>query len=197
MTDPSGTPLTSKETALPIRQDITMQSLIDIEIAIDDDGLGSGSNVELLIERAVSAALRAGIEGDIPATEIFVRIVGAAESQALNHQYRGKDKATNVLSFPGVEPEEMDMFLRLARGDGPPLMLGDIVIAAPVVIEEAVIQGKAIEDHLAHLIVHGVLHLLGHDHIEDEQADMMEDLERTILTKLDVGDPYMDMPSHD
>lgn len=106
--------------------------------------------------------------------EITVRIVGADESQALNRDYRSKDKPTNVLSFPMGEPG----------------YLGDIVICAPVVAAEAVEQGKAARAHWAHMVVHGVLHLLGHDHIDDGEAATMEALERKLLATLGFPDPY-------
>ena len=106
--------------------------------------------------------------------EITLRIVDAAESQALNRDFRGKDKPTNVLSFPMGEPD----------------YLGDIVICAPVVAAEAVEQGKTARAHWAHMVVHGVLHLLGHDHIKDDEAEKMEALERKLLARLGFPDPY-------
>lgn len=106
--------------------------------------------------------------------EITLRLVDAAESQTLNRDFRGKDKPTNVLSFPMGEPD----------------YLGDIVICAPVVAAEAVEQGKPARAHWAHMVVHGVLHLLGHDHIADDEAEKMEALERKLLSRLGFPDPY-------
>jgi probable rRNA maturation factor len=106
--------------------------------------------------------------------ELTVRIVGSAESRALNRRYRGKDKPTNVLSFPYD-----------ARG-----ALGDLVICAPVVNREAREQGKPAAAHWAHMVVHGILHLLGHDHIRDREAKVMESRERAILARLSYPDPY-------
>lgn len=116
-------------------------------------------------------------------SEVAIQIVDAAEGQAMNLQYRGKDYATNVLSFPADVPEGLPEDFDFPQ-------LGDLVICAPVVAREAAEQGKALNDHYAHLTVHGVLHLLGFDHIEDEEAEEMEALERVILASLDIADPY-------
>ena len=111
--------------------------------------------------------------------ELAIRVVGSAEGRRLNRGYRGKDKATNVLSFvPGPVP---------ARIEKP---LGDLVICAPVVAREAKEQGKSLRAHWAHMVVHGVLHLAGHDHEQDVEAQAMESLERRILDRLGFPDPY-------
>ena len=109
----------------------------------------------------------------------------AEESQALNREYRGKDKPTNVLSFPSELPEEVLDSL-------PREPLGDIIICVPVVFAEAAEQGKAARDHWAHLTVHGVLHLLGFDHIEDDEAEEMEGLEIRVLAGLGIANPYLE-----
>lgn len=111
--------------------------------------------------------------------EISLRIVDEHESQALNSQYRGKDKPTNVLSFPADLPEDL----------GLPL-LGDLVICAQVVAREAEQQHKGLSAHWAHMVVHGTLHLLGFDHIEDDEAEIMESCETRILAGLGFNDPY-------
>lgn len=127
--------------------------------------------------RWVAAALAgAGHRG--PA-ELSIRIVGAREGRSLNRRYRGRDYATNVLSFPAELPS----------GVAAPL-LGDIVISAPVVEREAREQAKPLRDHYAHLAVHGVLHLLGHDHQRERDATRMEALEARILASLDIANPY-------
>ena len=128
------------------------------------------------VARWIRAALAA------PA-QLAVRIVDEDEGRALNRDYRGKDYATNVLSFPAEVPEG------LPKGVKFPL-LGDLVICAPVVAREADEQGKALNAHYAHLTVHGVLHLLGWDHEDDKEADAMEQLEREILAELGIADPY-------
>ncbi len=116
--------------------------------------------------------------------DLSVRMVDLAESQQLNADYRGKDKPTNVLSFPSDVPEHMAAMI----GYRP---LGDLVICWPVVQAEAAEQQKAVLDHLCHLTVHGVLHLLGYDHeTSDADAEEMETLEVEILEKLAVGNPY-------
>ncbi|MDG0968876.1 MAG: rRNA maturation RNase YbeY [Porticoccaceae bacterium] len=116
--------------------------------------------------------------------ELSIRIVNKSESAALNHQYRGKQGATNVLSFPfdAVIPVPL-----------PIPILGDVVICAPVVSKEASQQGKIPQAHWAHMVIHGVLHLLGYDHVEDEQAQIMEQLETDILLSLGYPAPYTEI----
>lgn len=111
--------------------------------------------------------------------ELSLRIVGTREGRAMNHRYRDRDYATNVLSFPAELP----------RGIQAPL-LGDMVICAPVVAREAREQGKSVRDHYAHLTIHGVLHLLGFDHQDDNDAAKMEALETHALAGLGIPDPY-------
>ncbi|MGJ8669887.1 MAG: rRNA maturation RNase YbeY [Oceanococcus sp.] len=116
--------------------------------------------------------------------ELLVRIVDAAESQALNLQYRDKDKPTNVLSFPAQElPVDIPELVASQA-------LGDLVICAEVVQCEAAEQGKNVEAHWAHLLIHGCLHLQGHDHQNDSEAEQMENLERRLLAQLNFSDPY-------
>ena len=109
-------------------------------------------------------------------TEVTIRIVDEDEGRALNSQFRGKDYATNVLTFPLTEE---------------PHLMGDIVLCAPIVAAEAKAQNKTLEAHFAHLTVHGVLHLHGYDHQIDEQAGLMESIEVQILTKLGYANPYL------
>lgn len=117
--------------------------------------------------------------------ELAIRIVGEAESRSLNHEYRDKDKPTNVLSFAAELPESVIAEL-------PSLPLGDLVICAPVVAREAREQGKPQAAHWAHMTVHGVLHLLGHDHVDPADAALMEPLEVAILATLGWPNPYDD-----
>jgi len=114
--------------------------------------------------------------------EVSVYIVDEAESQKLNLQYRAKDKPTNVLSFPADIHEAV----------GVPL-LGDLVICAPVVEREAVEQGKSLDAHWAHILIHGTLHLLGYDHVEDDEADAMEALETYLITQMNFPAPYQEI----
>ncbi len=144
----------------------------------------------LLRERAVvldDASLSTAVQSGEP-LELAIRVVGDDESRALNNDYRGKDKPTNVLSFPAELPEMV-----LAELDERPL--GDLVICAPVVAREADEQGKPLAAHWAHMTVHGMLHLLGHDHIEATDAAVMEPLEIAILARLGWDDPYDDEPA--
>ena len=119
----------------------------------------------------------AAAEGRILRADVAIRVVGEKEGRALNHRYRGKDYATNVLSFPTELPEGVNLPL-----------LGDLVICAPVVAKEAQAQGKAPNAHYAHLTVHGVL--LGLDHDDEREAEAMERIEREILADLGLPDPY-------
>ncbi|WP_075180678.1 rRNA maturation RNase YbeY [Pantoea sp. 1.19] len=113
-------------------------------------------------------------------SEVTVRLVDEAESRMLNHTYRGKDKPTNVLSFPFEAPPGIELPL-----------LGDLIICRQVVEQEADEQHKAREAHWAHMVIHGCLHLLGYDHIEDEEAEEMESLETEIMLALGYPDPYI------
>ena len=127
----------------------------------------------------------AALAGRIREADLAIRIVDSEEGRALNRHYRGKDYATNVLSFPAELPEG------LPKGVKFPL-LGDLVICAPVVAREADEQGKPRNAHYAHLTIHGCLHLLGMDHLDPREAEAMEQLERDILAGLGVPDPYQD-----
>lgn len=115
-------------------------------------------------------------------SELTIRLVDETEGRELNHTWRHKDYATNVLSFPADVPDDML--------DIP--LLGDLVICAPVIAREAQEQGKVPDAHWAHMVIHGCLHLLGYDHIDDEEAEEMEALERTLLGELGFPDPYAD-----
>ena len=145
---------------------------IDIESNSQSQQLPAMTDIELWI----SAALHAQ---NLSEAVVSVYIVDDAESQALNLQYRNKDKPTNVLSFPADLPEEVDIPL-----------LGDLVVCAPVIEREATEQGKTLAAHWAHMLVHGSLHLLGFDHTDDDEADEMEALETSILIQLGFPAPY-------
>jgi probable rRNA maturation factor len=119
-------------------------------------------------------------EDDREPYEVAVRVVDGDEMQSLNRQYRRQDKPTNVLSFPAFQAEEVGV-----------TPLGDIVICAPVVLREAQEQGKTAEAHWAHMMVHGLLHLLGYDHEQEHEADEMEGLEVEILARLGYPNPYV------
>ena len=155
---------------------VTLDVLLDPDVALDD------VPDERVLQTAATRACRHADERD--AVEIALRIVGPDESQALNRQWREKDAPTNVLAFPGVKPEGMTLPPDESRH------LGDLVICADIIAAEALAQGKSPAHHWQHMIVHGVLHLLGHDHVDSAQALAMESLEREILATLDVPDPY-------
>ncbi len=127
----------------------------------------------------------AALDGRIREADLAIRIVDAKEGRALNRHYRGKDSATNVLSFPA----DIADGVKLPKGVKMPL-LGDLVLCAPVIAREAREQGKPLAAHYAHLTVHGALHLLGWDHGDEREADCMEQLERGILAGLGIEDPY-------
>jgi probable rRNA maturation factor len=159
---------------------VTPIPVVDLHTELPADGLPSAQAVRLWAETA--ARMAGGARG-----EIAIRIVDEQESQDLNRDYRGKDKPTNVLSFPFEMPDDLPEALHAELGDG---IIGDIAICAPVVAREAVEQGKPAEAHWAHMVVHGVLHLLGHDHVDDAGAEIMEALEIRVLDHLGFANPY-------
>ncbi len=115
-----------------------------------------------------------------------IRVVDEEEAQRFNRGYRGRDYATNVLSFPAELPEGLPGDIRQG-------VLGDLLICAPVVVREAQEQNRPVTDHWAHLTIHGILHLLGYDHEQPEDAVVMESLETEILAGLGIRDPYLDI----
>ena len=138
-----------------------------------------------IAKRSVEAALAATGGESLPPVEVSVLLADDARVRELNRVWRGVDKPTNVLSFPAREPGEPWP----AEG---PAHLGDVAVALETVLREAAAEDKAPGDHLAHLVVHGTLHLLGHDHDADAEADAMEALEIRVLAGLGVADPYRD-----
>ncbi len=130
-------------------------------------------------EQQIQGWVDAALQNHPSDTEIVVRIVDEQESAELNQQYRHKSGPTNILSFPVDLPEGIELDL-----------LGDLVICAPVLEKEAIEQQKVLADHWAHIIIHGVLHLLGYDHIEDDEAELMESKEISILNTLKIANPY-------
>jgi probable rRNA maturation factor len=155
--------------------------LISVEVSVHCDAwLSNCPQGKALIERAVRAAVTAAALHK-PAV-VGVILIDDAEQRRLNRDYRGQDASTNVLSFPMGDP---------VPGGGP-VMLGDVVLAFETVAREAREQKKPLADHLRHLVVHGVLHLLGFDHETDAEAAIMESHETEILAALGVPDPYRD-----
>jgi probable rRNA maturation factor len=144
---------------------------LDLQIAVEANNLPTQAQFESWVRIAVGQTM--------PEVELTIRLVEVSESQHLNHTYRGKDKPTNVLSFPFEAPAEIDLPL-----------LGDLIICVDVVQKEAQEQDKSLEAHWAHMVIHGCLHLLGYDHIIDEEAEEMESLETQLLEHLGFTDPY-------
>lgn len=156
---------------------------INVWLDIDDDVSTDGLPTEADCQRYLEATLR--IVSITQPCSVDIRVLGQAAGRELNAQYRDKDYATNVLSFPAELPEAL-----LAELDERPL--GDLAICAAVVANEAIAQGKPLAAHWTHMIVHGGLHLLGYDHIEPEDAARMEPLELEILSYLGIDNPYDD-----
>jgi len=143
-----------------------------IEIEVEDEAWTEAlPEVEAVVARAAKAAL-GQVEGDV-----VILLTDDAAIQDLNARFRDKDRPTNVLSFPAAESAFPH--------------LGDVVLAHAYCAAEAVAQSKTLSDHLSHLVVHGILHLLGHDHMEDAEAEEMEGEERLILADLGIADPYL------
>lgn len=149
---------------------------LDLQLAqTETQWVPSLENFETWVSAALGKAASAGRE-----FQLTIRVVDRAEITELNHTYRNKVAPTNVLSFPALLPEELQLPL-----------LGDVIICALVVQQEAQEQNKAIDDHWAHLVIHGVLHLVGYDHTDEEEAVKMESLEVDILAGLGIHNPYV------
>jgi len=145
--------------------------LLDLQLACDDVYLPTQTQFQLWVDSALNR-----FQKDF---ELTIRLVEIQESQQLNLQYREKDKPTNVLSFPFDVPDGIELNL-----------LGDLVICTDVVTREAKEQHKEPHNHWAHMVIHGCLHLLGYDHIDESEATEMEALEIEILKELEISDPY-------
>ena len=162
-----------------------------LEIAIEaDEDWDSSTGWDDLVRAAASSAIAESRYPNLAsgerAVELSVRLTGDDEVRALNAQWRGKDNATNVLSFPLAEEEDFASALT----DGPELMLGDIVLARGICEAEASAKGVPVETHATHLLVHGTLHLLGYDHHDEADAEDMEAREVRALARLGIADPY-------
>lgn len=146
---------------------------LDLQIAVENEqGLPTEQDIQLWLNKTIPQFQENA--------ELTVRIVDTEESHQLNHEYRGKDKPTNVLSFPFEAPPGIELDL-----------LGDLIICRQVVEKEAEEQNKPLLAHWAHMVVHGSLHLLGYDHIEDDEAEEMESLETEIMQAMGFEDPYI------
>ena len=160
-----------------------MSVLIELQNTIDSEKFPDQNSHHLWIKTALNIAKEQVSELNIIEPELTIRLVTSDESQQLNRDYREKDKPTNVLSFPFEAPAMIPV-------DELPNYLGDLVICESVLCEEANAQNKTYQDHYIHLIIHGLLHLLGFDHIDEDEAEIMENLEVIILKKLGVSNPY-------
>jgi probable rRNA maturation factor len=154
---------------------------MEIDFHLDDDAWLALPEREVLAERATRAVFEV-LEAPEPEAELSLVFTSDSAMAELNRVWRGKARPTNVLSFPAA----------VGPRAGPPALLGDIVLAAGVVSAEARAQAKPLANHTAHLIIHGVLHLLGHDHGDDAQAEAMERLEAQVMARLGLPDPYED-----
>lgn len=152
------------------------------DIAINADGWQSEDSLRMLVDRVLEATLHC-LEFDDVDSELSLVFTDDANIRTINAKWRQIDKATNVLSFPAFP---------IQPGQRPGPILGDIVIARETVQHEAQEENKSFDDHLSHLIVHGLLHLTGYDHQNDDEAEQMESLERKILASLGISDPYND-----
>lgn len=154
--------------------------MIIIDITIHDQGWADKESLEKLAAEAAEATF-ARLDLQDTASELSLVFTDDAEMRRLNAQWRNRDKATNVLSFPAFP---------VRAGEKPGPMLGDIILARETIEQEADRQGKPLNHHLSHLIVHGLLHLLGYDHENDSDAEIMETLEREVVDTLAIPDPY-------
>ena len=153
---------------------------VALETVRDTDLWDALPDAEAIVADAVAAAFAEAKLKALPDAELAVTLSDDARVAALNGEWRDKPKPTNVLTFPAVEPDE--------TADAP--MLGDVILAFETVDREAREEGKSLSDHVSHLVVHGVLHLFGYDHLDDEEAEEMEALETRALARLGVADPY-------
>ncbi len=158
------------------------KAVLELELSIEYEGWKNVEDLNALTLLAVSAAFE--VTGGPPEEPVTISLLFAddAKIRTLNADWRDKDKPTNVLSFPAAHPP----------GLPGPQLLGDIVLAYETCAREAEEEGKTLVDHITHLIVHGTLHLLGYDHIDEAEAEEMEALEREALATLEIDDPYQD-----
>ena len=164
-----------------------------LEIALSSEAPWPDQDWDGLAQRAATAAIERTPHGELltsaATVEISFRLASDDEVHTLNKQYRQKDKPTNVLSFPMVQPDLIDTVTQ--NSDDGEVLLGDIVLAHGVCVAEAAERGISVEHHLSHLVVHGTLHLLGYNHGTDDEGDAMEEIERAALSELGIADPYL------
>jgi probable rRNA maturation factor len=164
------------------RRAASSSAKLEVEVVRNDERWTAARIGDAMLERAARAAFLQAPPRPHATYHLTLVLAGVAEMRVLNRTWRGKDAATNVLSFPAGE------------GAGEPGYLGDIVLACETIFNEAREEGIALADHVAHIVVHGVLHLLGFDHADDVEAERMENLERAALASLGIADPYAERP---
>ncbi len=168
--------------------------MIDVELDIGLEWSSSGfgqSEVEKAVDAAVKFATIPALADPPVPVSVSVKLSDNKEVHALNLEWREKDKPTNVLSFPMLDDEEIGALL-VGKHEAPEIMLGDIILAYGVCQAEAAEKNIAIADHATHLVIHGMLHLLGHDHIDEQEAEAMEALEVKALASMGLHNPYSD-----
>ncbi|MES2783632.1 MAG: rRNA maturation RNase YbeY [Pseudomonadota bacterium] len=161
---------------------------LDIGVQWGNSGFGQ-SEVEKAVDAAVRFAAIPELADPAVPVSVSVKLSDNAEVHALNREWRDKDKPTNVLSFPMLDDEEIDALLA-GTYQAPEIMLGDIILAFETCASEAEEKNISVAHHATHLVIHGMLHLLGHDHIEDEEAESMEALEVKALASMGLHNPY-------
>ena len=174
---------------------INIEEHIDVSVMLNAGDWSSMPDYQEHIDVALSQVITETLEGKVfknfSHLELSIVLADDEKLQELNGEYRKKDKATNILSFPSLDEEELDLYF-VQGADIPkmPFTLGDIIISLETLRLEALQSGKKIENHFIHLIIHGLLHLLGYDHIQDEEAKFMESCEIRLLNNLNIKDPY-------
>jgi len=157
--------------------------VIALDIMVEAEAWAQAADIEGIARRAAEAAMAAAPETPAEDLAATLLLTDDAAIRELNRTWRGHDKATNVLSFPSDSPAP----------PGEPRHLGDIALAYETLVREAGEEGKSLSDHAAHLVVHGILHLLGQDHLDEADAEAMERLEIAALARIGVADPYRDL----
>jgi len=157
---------------------------LDVAVVRHDEAWRTARVTDAMLAGAARAGVAAAAPTRSITCEVSILLTDEAEMRALNRKWRGKDAPTNVLSFPASDP--------LACDSSEPRYLGDVALGYETIVKEAQAMGTALSDHVAHLVVHGVLHLLGFDHMKEDEAERMETLERRALASLGIADPYAD-----
>lgn len=184
------TPPQSDDPDHDIYYDIDALYPLSAELIVEDERWQHVKDIMPSIQKALTATYhKASPDTSVPADMTLVLHQDDFIHQ-LNRDYRQKDKPTNVLSFHSYDRSEIDGVYQAAKAGGPPVMLGDVFLAFETCQVEAAAQGKSVHDHTLHLCVHGLLHLLGYDHVDGGEAEQMESLEVMILSELGIADPY-------